>query len=112
MININVADISLEVWMMPNNDGVRIWGNKCSFELLYNSLSACLDSNKLTHEDEQTYIGVVLGFMYEVRHVSAGDRLIRMNGMEILDWTENLFKLYRQDDKRISVGLELSWFIR
>jgi hypothetical protein len=78
MININVADISLEVWMMPNNDGVRIWGNKCSFELLYNRLSACLDSNKLTHEDEQTYIGVVLGFMYEVRHVSAGDRLIRM----------------------------------
>jgi hypothetical protein len=109
MININVADTSLEVELAPKNNGIRIWGNKDSFKLLYNRLNTCIGDDKLTHENEQTYIGVILSFLYDVRHVFAGDRLIRMNGMELLDWTENLFKLYKQDDERISVGLELSW---
>jgi hypothetical protein len=56
MININVTGTSLEVELAPKNNGIRIWGNKDSFKLLYNRLNMCIACDKLTHKIQSSHI--------------------------------------------------------
>lgn len=91
--------------------GLRIMGSRDAFYKLHELLGECWDCAEMdmSRAESCSYVGVISYFSYEVRHTFMGDRLVKMDGKPMRDWSCERFQLLEKEPDRFELGMELSW---
>lgn len=91
--------------------GIRIWGDRKSFHELHELLVDCWDCSEdgMTLAEECSYIGIISYFSYSVRHAFMGDRLVKLDGKPLMEWSDEMFQLFEKEQNRFTVGMEYTW---
>lgn len=110
-INNHSSEIHFTFENTKHKLGMRIWGDRKSFRELYDLLSECWDCADvdMSHAEACSYIGVISYFSYTIRHTFMGDRLVKVDGIPVKAWNDELFQLFEKEQVRCEVGMDFSW---